>query len=76
MYTSLDRAEVTVDGVPDPAIDSSFVDWAVFRNPGGGLAVLFNIPNSTKYQSKSFYYIDDASYNDEIATNPDYGDRR
>lgn len=74
LFTPLCRTGVDIDGSPDAAISEGFVDWNVIRHPGGGMVILYDLPASPLYAAKSFHYRDDASYNDRISTNPEYGD--
>jgi hypothetical protein len=74
LFTPLCRSGVDVDGHPDTAISQDFVDWSVVRHPGGGMVTLYDVPASPLYAGKSFRYRDDATYDDRISTNPDYGD--
>jgi hypothetical protein len=64
---------VPVDGIPD-SVPVSYVDWSVYRSPGGGIVALNELPESPYYQEKQFHYRDDASYDDTIFHNPDYSD--
>ncbi len=64
---------VPIDGVVDD-VPASFVDRALVRTSGGGLAVLHDIPPSPLIGTLEMYYRDDADYDDALAINPGYGD--
>ncbi|NJN65018.1 MAG: hypothetical protein HC882_09180 [Acidobacteria bacterium] len=65
---------VVVDGAPDAGVPSTMPGWSLFRGGGGGLVTVFETPPSPKYTGPVFFYRDDASYDDRVPTNPDYGD--
>ncbi|MFN7965494.1 MAG: hypothetical protein U0V87_07390 [Acidobacteriota bacterium] len=74
LFTPTKRSGLKVDGLNDAGVSSSWADWTVMRGPRGGLLSLFDVPDSVLYQDKQFYYRDDASYNDQVPLNPEYGD--
>lgn len=74
LYTPLARDGVPLDGVNDPSIAATWVDWNVIRHPNGGMVLLLDVPPSPLFAGRFFQYKDDASYDDAIPTNPTYGD--
>lgn len=74
IFTPLVPTGVPLDGSPDATMPSTFVPWTVVRHPDGGVVLLYDIPDTGQYQSKSFNYHDDSSYDDRVPANPDYSD--
>lgn len=66
---------VAIDGKNDAGITGGAIpDWSVTRTPGGGAAFLFKVPDNPRLGTKNFWYRDDSTYNDRVATRPNYGD--
>lgn len=72
-YSASVPGGVDVDGVPDP-VPTTYVPWFLTRSPDGGLAVVNEVPLTSRYQTRTAIYRDDASFNDQIPLNPSYGD--
>jgi len=72
-FTPLLRSGVPVDGVPDSVADT-FVEWVLFAGARGGAIFLHEFPSSPLYDRRTLFYRDDASFDDEVPTNPAYGD--
>lgn len=68
------RMGLRVDGLPDPSAGTTFASWAILRSPKGGGGVLFDVPPSPKYRSRELFHVDDATVDDRIPTNLQYGD--
>lgn len=73
-FTPQDTKGVFVDGRNDTLKQTAVPMWTLIGGTAGGLGVLWNLPPSPLYQSSQFFYRDDSTYNDQIKTNPDYGD--
>lgn len=73
-FTPQDIKGVFVDGRNDTLKQTAVPMWTLIGGTAGGLGVLWSLPPSPLYQSSQFFYRDDSTYNDQVKTNPDYGD--
>lgn len=64
---------VAVNGSNDPSVGTTLPPWTLVRGPGGGLAVLYDMPPSPFVLDRLLYYRDDASF-DDAAYWPAYTD--
>ncbi len=64
LITKDDTSGWSIDGVPEVGTPTAFQPWQIVSGPDGGLAVLWDVPPSPYYEKRSFYYKDDANYND------------
>lgn len=74
LFTPNKRSGLKVDGINDSGVSTAWADWTLMRGPRGGMLVLFDVPASALFQSKQFYYRDDAGYDDRVPLNPNYDD--
>lgn len=74
LFTSANPSGISVDGVPDPAVGTTFTDWNLMKTPGGGALVVYDVPSSPLYAQKQFHYRDDASFNDIVPGKTAYPD--
>lgn len=74
LYTGAVRAGVPVDGVPDPGVAGTSLDWSVMNSAEGGIGVVYRLAPSPLYSRAEFHYRDDEAFDDAPAGNPDYDD--
>jgi hypothetical protein len=74
LYTPDHPGGLTVDGVPDAGGTSAYVDWHLMKTASGGLFVHWDVPTSPLFQSREFFYVDDASHNDTVPSKSTYPD--
>lgn len=67
-------AGVAVDGANDPSVPSALKPWTIVKGPDGGFAVMYDTPSSPFVGSSTFYYRDDAGFNDKSITESSYTD--
>ncbi len=73
-FTPNDPSGIAVDGVPDSGVDTEVVPWELVRGPNGGLAVVYDMPDSPFIGSRERYWRDDATFNDATVYPPIYDD--
>jgi len=73
-FTSSNPAGVPMDGQPDSGVGVPFPSWVLMRTAAGGNLTFLDVPSSPLYQSKTFYWVDDASYDDLVPGKAVYGD--
>ncbi len=74
LFTPDAMSGVPIDGVADTDVGEAYQDWQVVAGPGGGLGLALRVPDSNLFEDKRFFYRDDENFNDQIPTDPDYGD--
>lgn len=74
LFTPAAMEGVPVDGTPDAGLGEAYQEWQVVSGPGGGMGLVWTVPDSNLFADKLFFHQDDATFNDQIPTNPGYGD--
>ena len=73
-YSSTVTGGVAVDGQTDSSVGTTIPSWTIFTGPAGGLAAMYTVAPSPFVGSETFYYRDDATYDDRPSNEPGYTD--